>query len=469
MSQQCCDECGGERVKIHRRYLGIGYCGSCYARVFKSAICPECAGVARLPRNIPRAICQKCIVNRPCARCGIAGKPVGLINNYGTVCASCSPYFRNKEPCEVCGKPSHRLTRVTRFFDGLKRCEQCATSDHSTCSGCGRYRKLQEHEGEMLCKLCSDGKVTLCSVCGKNIPLARGLRCESCYWEQLFSKRVQINGELIESAAYQAAFKAFSKWLLVSVGANKAAITISKYPIFFREIEKRWPTFPSHANLLMAFGADYLRRFRKVVSWIHTECGMDLDEQAKKRIAEEQRIGRILDRVPRFSPAHGLVIRFSEQQWSRYLRGDISLLTVRLSLTPAVGFLAVYQFRQPTTKSLAKYLKDAPGQRASITRFIGFLNSECDYNIRFPRASHTEKMRRVALEKKLVSIMAHGRYEIDFLSWCILALEFFHKLRLTKTSLKFGCVICFETGGCLIEYGQENYFVPMQSNRDGPQ
>jgi hypothetical protein len=280
---------------------------------------------------------------------------------------------------------------------------------------------------------------------------------------------VQINGELIESAAYQAAFKAFSKWLLVSVGANKAAITISKYPIFFREIEKRWPTFPSHANLLMAFGADYLRRFRKVVSWIHTECGMDLDEQAKKRIAEEQRIGRILDRVPRFSPAHGLVIRFSEQQWSRYLRGDISLLTVRLSLTPAVGFLAVYQFRQPTTKSLAKYLKDAPGQRASITRFIGFLNSECDYNIRFPRASHTEKMRRVALEKKLVSIMAHGRYEIDFLSWCILALEFFHKLRLTKTSLKFGCVICFETGGCLIEYGQENYFVPMQSNRDGPQ
>lgn len=137
-----CDECGRRTLTIHRRYKDHRYCGSCYAREFVKRYCPRCGGIARLPKSTPEAICRKCEASGPCVRCGISGKPIGKITPYGVVCASCSPYFRPEKPCDVCGRLSHRLTRVHRYSDDLRRCEKCTRVDFGTCKLCRRYRKL---------------------------------------------------------------------------------------------------------------------------------------------------------------------------------------------------------------------------------------------------------------------------------------------------------------------------------------
>ncbi len=47
-------------------------------------------------------------------------KPIGKLTEYGVVCNSCSVYFRPIEPCERCGTPSQKLTRISRFNDDLR-------------------------------------------------------------------------------------------------------------------------------------------------------------------------------------------------------------------------------------------------------------------------------------------------------------------------------------------------------------
>lgn len=463
MSQlQCCDECGRERIKVHRRYNGTGYCSNCYARVFKRVQCPKCSRDARLPNNILGAICRQCIATRPCIRCGESSKPLGLINKYGTVCASCAPYFKKEEACEVCGRLSQRLTRVTRFNDDLKRCERCAIIDYGTCLQCRRYRKLIKHQEQKLCALCSEGQMAVCCDCGNHMPLARGKRCEDCYWLKLFSKRSLINRELMTDEYYRASFNQFASWLCVSVGAHKASITIAKYTEFFRQVERKWPSFPSHKALLINFGLDYLRRYRKVVSWLVAELYIELDEDAKKTIAEEQRIERILARVPRGSIAYDLLLRFWKHQKSRCDRGDITLLTARLSLTPAVGFLQVSKFGQPTTQGLAKYLISVPGQRASITKFISYLNTECRISIEMPGPKNTVEAQKRRLEKQLMGLAAKENFDAYFLKWCEVALAYFHDIRLSQAKLKSSCcIISIENDGYFIEYKKERYFIPL--------
>jgi len=298
------------------------------------------------------------------------------------------------------------------------------------------------------------------------MPLARGIRCEDCYWLNLFSKRSLINRELMASEYYRDSFDQFAYWLCASVGAHKASITIAKYTAFFRQVETRWAAFPSHAALLMNFGVDNLRRYRKVVSWLVADLYIELDENAKKAVAEKQRIERILARVPRGSISHGLLQRFWQNQKARVERGEITLLTARLSLTPAVGFLRVGEFGQPSTQRLAKYLISVPGQRASITNFISYLNTKCGMSIELPEPNITQKARKGELEKQLMALAAKGTHGNDFHKWCEIALAYFHGLRLSQAKLEsVCCAINIEDEGYFIEYKKERYFIPRLPSR----
>lgn len=175
-----CDECGQSVKKIHKRYKEHGYCSSCYARTFVKRECPNCSLFARLPKKDRNAICTKCETQKSCVRCKISGKPIGKITIYGVVCASCSPYFRPKQPCEICGQLSHRLTRVKRFGDFLRRCERCARADHRTCPSRQHHRKLSYLDGKELCNSCHTGELKLCIKCNKKIPIAYGQLCKQC-------------------------------------------------------------------------------------------------------------------------------------------------------------------------------------------------------------------------------------------------------------------------------------------------
>lgn len=169
---QTCDECGKTVARIWRVRKGHKYCGTCYARVFKRRLCPKCGNFARLPKNDPDAICLECQVAKPCARCGKTDYAVGKITSYGPVCGACASHFREPEPCEVCGKPSQRLTRVSRLGHDQRVCPSCARADHGVCEACRHHRLLdQGKDGRMLCKACCEKGEVACPECGQPISL----------------------------------------------------------------------------------------------------------------------------------------------------------------------------------------------------------------------------------------------------------------------------------------------------------
>lgn len=456
-----CDECGRKTEKLHRRYRGHRYCGSCYVRVFVKQQCPSCSCTARLPKNIPSAICRKCEAQKSCVRCGLSGKPIGKICTYGVVCASCAPYFREEEPCDVCSRLSHRLTRVSRFCDDLRRCERCAIADHGTCKACRRYRNLDASGGEKLCDLCSSGTEKICKSCGGSIPAGRGTQCESCYWMHLLERRALMSSEMLESKLLQKQFLDFSKWLGVNSGFSKAALAICRHVSFFQEIDRQWRKFPVYPDLLRFFGADHLRRRVKILEWLQVEHNYLIDDQLKKEVAEEHRVQRMLSKVPDKTKAQAVLGQYEVFLRSRLHHGKITIQTLRLSLTPAIALMMLSGYELPNSKLVSEYLKNRPGQRASLTGFISFLRNQYDLKIEILSRNDFSTARSSYLENKLLILMRKEWDNTDFIYWCKFSLELFHGLRLSiKIVISLLGFIKKDNFGYTFTYGNKEYFLP---------
>ena len=162
----CCDECGKSVLKIWRVRFGHRYCSTCYARVFKRLQCPRCGNFARIPRNIPNAVCRLCDQDEPCHRCGKTDYAVGKLTPYGPVCLSCAPYYRPKRPCALCGDHSPRCVSMEKNGTTVLVCPRCAPTENRTCQACHRYRRLiQTDDGRWLCTPCAERGLIDCPQC----------------------------------------------------------------------------------------------------------------------------------------------------------------------------------------------------------------------------------------------------------------------------------------------------------------
>lgn len=295
---QHCDGCGHMMNKAHRRHKGQRYCATCYARMFKRRICPSCGSFARLPPD-DDATCRKCDSARPCVRCGERGRRVGLMTEYGPVCSACRPHFISPKPCGECGKPSNRLSRVSRLGLQVQVCPACARSDFATCQACRRHRLLARAEdGRMLCKACLTIGTVSCPVCGGQMPAGRRNACEPCYWRRVHLRRVKLDQSAFESSRFAALFADFAAWLQCHAGGHRAALTVHRYLPFFTEIEKRWSEIPAYPDLLKYFGAEGLRRVRLPMKWLGESHQMTVDAVAREAVSEGRRVATIISTVP---------------------------------------------------------------------------------------------------------------------------------------------------------------------------
>ena len=463
MTGVSCDECGRQK-RIHRRYRGHAYCVSCYVREFVRKGCPGCGAAARLPCRIPEAICRRCEAARPCVRCGESGKPVGKITDYGTVCASCAPYFRAEEPCDVCGQPSRRLTRVRRLGDDLRRCERCVASDFGTCPECRRYRKLKHVDGRGLCAACHSGESRHCESCGAEVPAGRGKQCEPCYWRILLDKRTRINAFMLTTGDMQNAFAEFASWFGSSSGSKKAALSLSRYIRFFEDIESRWLRIPSYPELLELFGADTLRRYRKAIQWLAESGRIHLDSALRDTVAENQRIWRMLERFPTGARARLVLGDYVAELRQRCATGKIQLKTVRLSLTPAIGLMQASTEPDndfPVQASVDRYLADHPGQRAALGGFLSFLNNRHQIALKLPDRRETRSRRRANIESRLASLAGRDWNENIEAEWIVYALEYFHAVRGVSHSQARGVVRTTVAAGLTLTLEGRAYFLPL--------
>ncbi|TQV64424.1 MAG: hypothetical protein FNT29_05145 [Halothiobacillaceae bacterium] len=462
-----CDECGKTAPKIWRVYKGHKYCGTCYAREFKRAMCPRCGNYAKLPRRHPEAVCSDCEKDKPCARCGRPPKyPIGKITEYGPVCNACSPYFSKVESCEACCTASQRLSRISRLGHDLRVCPKCASAAKAICTACRKHRVLLEApDGRMLCKKCLELGQIPCPQCQALMPAGMGAQCDQCQWDKSFRKKLNIDLAAFSTPGMAAAFAEFGDWLSKEVGSRKAAITIHRYLPFFLEIEKQWKDIPDYPALLKHFSAEGLRRVRLPMKWLKKARGIMPDAQLREDDSDLRRIEAILASVPEGIAAGTALRKYHRMLQARLNAGETSIRSIRLALRPAASLLLESDpggSKLPDQAGLLRYLHMSAGQRAAVTGFVNFLNTEFELSLLLPKAKKgASSEQRKKLEAELLDLMRVGsqRSGIDR-RWLSVGLAYFHGLPRRVGMEVQDEQVRAQGDGLVVEWRSRNFWLP---------
>ncbi|MCO1334536.1 hypothetical protein MO867_09315 [Microbulbifer sp. OS29] len=303
------------------------------------------------------------------------------------------------------------------------------------------------------------------------MPAGRGRQCEGCYWAFLVEKKITINGALLECVDIKNLFEEYIYWLCDRSGHKKAALSIAKDVLFFRCIEKKWINIPSYTDLLTFFGAGELRRFINIVKWLSESGYIAIDSVEKNKITEEQRIVRILKRLQPGSVASEVVLKYEKNLRSKLANGKLTLLTIRLSLSAATG-LMLEQFASndtlPSKESLVKYLSQRPGQLATISVFIRFLNKEMGHDLTCESTELkkiVDKKRKIILENKLSRLSRKKWTKNDLYQWVKITLEYFHDQKCIRKKDLLGLedFVLSSKKDLYVILGGKKYYIPLPS------
>jgi len=467
-SPERCDECGKRPRRIWRVRLGHRYCGTCYARVFKQGTCPRCEARARLPRNVPGALCIRCERDGPCHRCGRDIERIGRHTPYGPVCNKCVRYYDPPRSCERCEKTSAQIGSYRREGRSTLLCVSCAYPERRTCGACRRHRDVRlVDDGRLLCRRCEEIGLIDCSDCGDSMPAGRINRCWDCDWRARLEKRVRINRRAFAVPAMAAHFEAFGRWLGEEVGVNKAALKINGYLPFFMEIEKRWGHVPDYGALVGHFGTAGLRKVLLPVRWLTSTGLVVVDEKAKQDESLSRQIDVTLARFPGDSRERALLAGYHRILERRRAKGRTSLRSIKGAMTPAAALVAKAVSRGaivPDQATLDAYLDAAPGQRAAVTGFVNHLREHHNVDLVVPPLDprRAASRRREVLERDVACLLEQREQGEDIESrWLELALCLFHDTgrQHGRTIVRTASIERCDDGFQLI-HDNKTYYVP---------
>lgn len=455
-----CDGCDRVMAKAKRKYGGLSYCGTCYPKLFEKRVCSQCGDYARLPIFDLSATCTKCFNSGPCLRCKRTGRPVGRMTAKGPVCNACAQYVGQSGYCDVCAEFSIRLVNKNTYGQIRRCCTACGRTGYATCPSCHRYRKLAEGpDGVMQCKVCVEFGEINCLECNESMPAGYGSRCEACYWQKIFRKRVAIDTEGFSSAFYRQEFNAYGHWLFDQVSAKKAALLINKHMVFFVEMAERWSHLPTYDQLVQAFGAEWLRRAKYPVLWMASQRSLAVDDRLKQEATQQRRINSIL--VSARSKASTEILNgFYDFLTARVAERKSSLVSIRISLRSAANLLDRCDASKsaPSSKTLCDLLVSTPGNAASLACFISYLNKTRGVSVEFPEASKVRALRREKLEKELGALVVQARQGVKVMDrWPSVALDLFHGVSKRKKSRY---TLIEEGDGFRVIAGEREYWIP---------
>lgn len=464
--EQICNGCEKSVVQIKKRYKGQKYCSTCYARIFKKCLCPECGLSARLPKNDDQAICNECIKKKPCIRCNMLNKPIGKLTEYGVVCNSCSVYFREIERCERCNVQSQKLSKISRFNDDLRVCPKCSTRDYETCPSCHKYRLLElDQSGKKLCKKCRTQPNKPCLECKTLISAGCADLCDHCYWRKNLWVKFDQNIHLFESVFLKKQYENYVYWLAESVGEHQAALYLNKHTHFFIKTEVLWTDeIPNADQLLQILRASGLRKFELVVQWLDQIHGVKISSMNKNECSEIDQANRLIEQLPQPSLAFDVVCAYKQKLDEKRYQGKTSIRSVRLAIKPAVALMLSIQDHKilPNLEKIKAYLSKYSGQAAALTGFINFLNNQYNTNIDYLSLKNSQFVKEASkhkLENELISMISHDN-DFDVLAWVKKGLQFFHKMSY-QDALKIKIEMIVESkDGYNISFNNQDYWLP---------
>lgn len=462
-----CDQCRKPMDKAKKVHDGLRYCATCYPRLFKRRICSGCGNFARLHVEEKQPKCRKCELLAPCVRCSRVGRPVGMITPFGPACNSCAHYYKEPEPCEVCGVPSTRLTRVLKIDPNVRCCPSCARKGFATCPNCRRHRVLTPGEnGVALCRACTEQGEIRCETCHEPMPAGRGKQCEACSWKKAFERRLRVNVEMFELQHTRRLFIEFGQWLEGHLGAHRAFLRLLNYMPFFDFLTSQPSGIPSYISLLEHFHADGIRKMKTPMLWLKEAYGVEADPLMRENHSEKRRIEELLRSVPNGTASSALG-KYHASLMMKVAEGTTTLRSVRLSLRAAVGVLAEASSSLdvlPTQESVRHYLSKTPGQKAAAQGFISYLNRTLGLDLDVTVSKRTlARVKREKLEHELTTMLGSGGSGEAFeRSWIKVALMFFHGLTsINKKSLLYDRVSMDAQEGFQVQLGDKEYWVPV--------
>ena len=287
-----------------------------------------------------------------------------------------------------------------------------------------------------------------------------------CARLKTLDKRLRMNVAAFETASVRDAYEAFGRWLPGHAGPHNAALKINRYLDFFLEIEKAFGRFPEVDDLIAHFGAERLRRFRLVSTWLKDARAVAIDPAVKQRDSDRRRIEAMLGTLPTGSVGREALASYAAMLAERAAAGRLTVQSMRLAVRPALSLLQTEDpagSRLPSQTAVDRYLADSPGQLAALTGFVNFLGREFSC----PLATRTDdarikRLRRKRLEAEIERLARADANAPDFLTqWVRATLAYFHPVTAAQLrAIDVTTALKEEANGWNVAIQGEDFWIP---------
>lgn len=322
---------------------------------------------------------------RLCARCGRAFRKAGRIVEGKAVCPSCAPRFNPVERCQRCGRDA----RIFGYDKGTgeRVCRSCLNREtHVTCKTCRKHRRRSEAD-PTLCRRCAatPGLAHRCPACGARVAGGGSSRCASCAIRRRFDRARESLSAGFATPMGRAVFLGFCAWPGFDATQPDVARELERVAAQIAELE----ALPggvgaiTQESLMEAFGVDRLRRRQRLIGYLTARRGLEWSDAALDAWNERRRIRDLIEEAR--DAGHADMI----ETYAKAMSSRLADRTRRMYLRAALAFLIAQKGRSAAEiddSRVDAFLRQKPGQRASLTPFVGFLRNQCGAPADRPRS-----------------------------------------------------------------------------------
>lgn len=351
----------------------------------------------------------------------------------GPVCNACYVYFREPQRCIICSQLARKYSRSRP--DQAVVCLKCAGNDNKTCGVCRHHRPCTARsDGIWICRKCESEPYTTCQVCHAPVVPGRNGRCEACYWQGRCTQRGEQLAELFRLEPVRQAFSSYVRWAVAHTDAKRLCLALPRHTEFFTTLDQHPNAIWDEAFVLRVFGTGRLRKYELPMRWLQDQHALALAPEAKQANAEAQTSRKLVQSLPASSVAGTVLQAFFDELHARVEAGKIKPRTMRMALRPAVSLLLATSHEgaaMPDQAALNDMLRSAPGQRAAVSTFLGFLKARYSIELAvLQNASHRQAHYREKLGAQLAEIASSSRRDAKIRQlWDVTALRYFHHLK----------------------------------------